>query len=104
MTPGWKQRWQQIIGWRESMLLAIEVHGPSIVYERLALLRQIGRLDPTGFKQVVQVLADKGMEPGNIRNLLQHGHSAGCACWRCIIKLHNSARRAQVKLTSAAGS
>jgi hypothetical protein len=78
---------------RETLLLAIEVHGPEIVYDRAELYRSVAKYDQWGLRQVKHALLRGGMNGDEVVDLMNHGHPAGCACWRCIIWLHNEVRR-----------
>jgi hypothetical protein len=108
MTP---ELMRAIIAHREQMLLAIDVWGPGVVYERGELFREIARLDKYGLRAVKWALLEAGMETWEVGSLMRLGHPRGCACWRCISLLQRSIKRsnearalAQAKLTSEAPS
>src|SRR5271166_6260132 len=75
------------------VLLAIEVHGPGIIYEYMGDLRWFQHNDRDAFMQVRNALRDGGMELAEVMDILGETHDEGCACWRCIGRLHLSALR-----------
>jgi hypothetical protein len=99
VTP---ERMKEIVSRREQMLLAIEVWGPGVVYERGKLFREIAKWDQYGLRAVKWALIEQGMPTWEVEDLMLKGHPRGCACWHCVLWLNRACRRAQSKLTKAA--
>lgn len=72
------------------ILLAIEVHGPSEIYRHMDALLWLSRNYQHGFQQIRQVLLENGMDRLDVLDMLDEPHESDCACWRCIMRLHNS--------------
>jgi len=82
----------------ERLLLAIEIHGPSSVYEdaHMATIKDMRRNYQHGFRQIIEVLRERGLGSTAIADIMQGGkHPLDCACWRCVLRLYSQAAKAQ---------
>lgn len=76
----------------ERVLFAIEIHGPEAVFDHLGLVRALWRGgDADAFGQVRAALVERGMPHHEVMDLicLVRDHGADCACWKCVMRLHN---------------
>lgn len=73
----------------ELLLLQIGVHGPSVIYEHLALLRWLWANERITFLEVKAALREAGMPDCDVWSAV-HGqaHLQDCVCWVCVGKLH----------------
>ena len=80
----------------ERVLLAVEVHGPSAVFDHLAEVRALWEgEDADAFRQVRATLVERGMPHEEVMDLvcLVRDHGPDCACWKCVTRLHNEVFR-----------
>lgn len=85
----------------ERLLLAIEVHGPSSVYEaaHMATIRDMRRNYQHGFRQVIEALRECGLGSTAIADIMQGGrHPVDCACWRCVLRLYSQVAKARATI------
>jgi len=84
----------------ERLLLAIEVHGPSSIFERKhwSTLRWMRVNDQQGFRWIIEALREHGMERTDIVDVIGGDeHSAHCACWQCVLRLYGQVAQAQAR-------
>ena len=74
---------------RERLLFAIEVSGARAIMDHQVFVRWMIKRDKPGMVLVRAALRDAGLVQRDIENLLGAGnHTKGCACWRCVLRLH----------------
>jgi hypothetical protein len=90
---------------RERLLLAIEVWGAEAAFEpeHVATLQRMTNRDPAGILTVKAALRESGMPTYEIEDIFSGKHWRGCACWRCVIRLHVSALRHWAVHAASAG-
>ena len=59
----------------ERLLLAIMVHGPSVIHERVEELRRLRATDKAGYREVKAFWKERQSE---------EPHEGDCACWDCL--------------------
>ena len=83
----------------ERLLLAIEVHGPSVMFEQAhwATLRWMRRNYQNGYRQIIQALRENGMERSDVVDVMQQSgqHGDDCACWQCVLRLYAQVTKAR---------
>ena len=73
----------------ELLLLRIEAYGPGVILETpayLRLLRWTAANDWHACNQIKGLLMAKGMNSGQVQDLLDEPHKFECACWRCLVR------------------
>jgi hypothetical protein len=84
----------------EQLLVAIEIHGPSVLFERKhwQTLCWVKANYQLGYRQIIEALRTAGMERSDIVSAIQgEEHGLGCACWDCVLRLHGEVLRAQTE-------
>ena len=71
----------------EKLIWAVQIWGPSAVFEEIAYVRDIYRNELVSFLELKAVLIENGMSLNDINDLVMVGHGKGCACWQCIGRL-----------------
>lgn len=80
-----------------ALLMAIEVHGPSVVMEgsNPSVVQWVRANYQQGFRQLVQAMREARMSRDDVRDMLRPGgpHPRACACWDCVSRTHMEAVR-----------
>lgn len=80
---------------RERLLFSIAVWGAEVIFEpeHMSTLRRLASRDASGAGMVRAALREAGMPGPEIEDLFSSRHWKGCACWRCVVRLHAQATR-----------
>jgi hypothetical protein len=84
---------------REAVLLAIEAHGPEVLFDHVATVRSLYRKAPAAFHSIVEAAVSAGMPRRAVMDSVfnRRVHGRECACWECIFRLQASIIRAAAK-------
>jgi hypothetical protein len=84
---------------REIVLLALEVHGPEVLFDHLATVRSLYRKAPAAFHSIVEAAVLAGMPRRAVVDsvFVRRVHGKECACWDCIFRLQASIIRASAR-------
>jgi hypothetical protein len=84
----------------DRLLFSIGIHGPSVAFDNLKMLKKFYKFDRPAFERVRIELLQWGMDRWDVLDLVTPTgpHDRDCACWRCIGRLHFAVLRHQSRM------